>query len=210
LVAAGVGVTVVSGRTAADLAGFLGDVPGVGLVAEHGAAHRAAGSTEWVDLEGGGAGGYAWKGEVRTVLELYRRSTPGSHVEEKRTGLVWHYRQADPEFGTWKANQLVDELSIVAANNPVEVRHGRKIVEVASALVSKGAAVAGMLAGRAYDLVLVAGDDTTDESMFRLAAGDPRVVSVCVGDRETAARYRVAGPAALRGLLAEAAGFAGR
>jgi len=208
LVAAGADVTIVSGRRAADLTGFVGDIPGLGLVAEHGAAHRPVGETRWHDLDGGA--NYAWKAEVRTVLDLYRRSTPGSHVEEKRTGLVWHYRQADPEFGTWKANQLVDELSIVAANNPVEVRHGRKIVEVASAHVNKGAAVAHVLADRTYDLILIAGDDTTDESMFRLAARDPRVLSVRIGDGGTAARYRIQSPGSLREMLTWATANAAR
>ena len=101
---------------------------------------------------------------------LYQRSTPGTHIEDKRTGIVWHYRQADPEFGRWKANQLVDELSIVAANNPVEVRHGRKIVEASSARHQQGAAREKHPGDADYELILLAGDDTTDETMFRLAA----------------------------------------
>jgi trehalose 6-phosphate synthase/phosphatase len=194
-----VDLTVISGRTAADLVRFFGEVTPYRVIAEHGADVRSAGSSQWhrrdQNLD------FSWKEPVRHVLDLYQRSTPGTHVEEKRTGLVWHYRQADPEFGRWKANQLVDELSIVAANAPVEIRHGRKIVEAASAHINKAAAVGHLLADQEYDLILLAGDDTTDESMFRLAAGDPRIVTIRVGDGETAAQYRLPHPAALRDLL---------
>jgi trehalose 6-phosphate synthase/phosphatase len=144
---------------------------------------------------------FGWKEQVRHILQLYQRSTPGTHVEEKRTGLVWHYRRADPEFGTWKANQLVDELSIVAANHPVEVRHGRKIVEVSSTHINKGAAVLRLMGDRQYDLVLAAGDDTTDESIFALAANDTRIVTIRIGDGETLARHRLPSPGAFRQFL---------
>jgi trehalose-phosphatase len=170
-----------------------------GLVAEHGAELRAPGLEQWQRLDQNLDLG--WKQEVGRILELYTRSTPGTHVECKRTGLVWHYRQADPEFGRWKANQLVDELSIVAANNPVEVRHGRKIVEVAGAHVNKGTAVLRILGESAYDLVLLVGDDTTDESMFQLGLHDPRMLTIRIGDGETRAQHRLATPAAFREFL---------
>jgi trehalose 6-phosphate synthase/phosphatase len=194
-----VDLTVISGRTAADLAHFLGAHPNLGLVAEHGAEYRAPGQHAWRPL--GDDADLGWKDQVLHVFRLYQRSTPGTHVEVKRTGLVWHYRRADPEFGRWKANQLVDELSIVAANHAVEIRHGRKIVEASSAHVNKGAAVRALLAHRPYDLVLLAGDDTTDESMFQLAAHDPRVLTLRIGDGQTRARHRLPTPAALRHLL---------
>ncbi|HSI32700.1 MAG TPA: hypothetical protein VK986_03840, partial [Tepidisphaeraceae bacterium] len=62
-------------------------------------------------------------------------------------------------------------------------------------------AVAHVLADRPYDLVLLAGDDTPDEAMFRLAAGDARMTAVRVGDGETAARYRLPSPTAFREFL---------
>jgi trehalose 6-phosphate synthase/phosphatase len=194
-------VIVISGRTVADLERFFDDEGGsrFGLVAEHGAAIRRPGDLRWqqvdrnLDLR--------WMEQVREVMALYERSTPGTHVEEKRTGLVWHYRQADPEFGRWKANQLVDELSNAAAGQPLEVRHGRKIVEASSVHLSKGAAVERLLANEDYKLVMLAGDDTTDESMFRLADHDPRLITVRVGSGKSSARYRVSSPAAFRNLL---------
>jgi trehalose 6-phosphate synthase/phosphatase len=128
-------------------------------------------------------------------------------VEDKRTSLVWHYRRADPEFGEYKARQLQMELSAVTANSPVVVRQGRKIVEVTGSQINKGAAVTALLAERTYDLILLAGDDTTDESMFRLAPPVPpggapdHFITIKIGDGETAARHRLPTPGALRRFL---------
>ncbi len=192
----GVDVTIISGRQAKDLDRFVGGFP-FALVGEHGADLRPAGSRAWerMDLDVN----YGWKEQVRPVLDLFEASTPGSFIEDKRTSLVWHYRRADPEFGSWKANQLAAELAAVSANEPVTVRHGKKIVETTSAEVNKGAAVDRLIHGKGYDLVLCAGDDTTDETMFRLTA--EHLVCVRVGRGETRAGYRVADPAGFRGWL---------
>jgi trehalose 6-phosphate synthase/phosphatase len=194
-----VDTTIVSGRTAQDLELFLGDYPSFGLVAEHGAAVRLPGGA-WEQLDENLD--FGWKEQIERILRLYQNSTPGTHIEDKRTSLVWHYRRSDPEFGKWKANQLVDELSIVAANVPIEIRHGRKIVEVASSQINKGAAVSKLLtAGGPYELVLMAGDDATDESMFKTAGGAEQFITIRVGDGDTHARFRVPTPANLRQFL---------
>jgi trehalose 6-phosphate synthase/phosphatase len=114
---------------------------------------------------------------------------------------VWHYRRADPEFGDWKARHLLLELSSITANAPVTVRQGRKIVEVTASSVNKGAAVTFLLADKSYDRVLVAGDDTTDESMFALVGEGRDLITVYVGEGDTRAAYRLATPAAFRAFL---------
>ncbi|MGA8655635.1 MAG: trehalose-phosphatase [Chthoniobacterales bacterium] len=127
---------------------------------------------------------YDWKPELLTILRLYEEATPGSLVEEKRSSIVWHYRRADQRFGMWKAHQLAEELAALTANEQIKVRHGKKIVEVSAAQVNKGAAVARVLEdGKAYAFILCAGDDQTDESMFRLSL--PGLRSVKVGEGAT-------------------------
>ncbi len=192
----GIDVTVISGRSADDLQKMFGDRP-FGLIAEHGASERAPGSGEWQALDA--RTGDDWKEQVRPILRLATGATPGSFVEEKRTSLVWHYRASDPEFGAWKANQLVDELGAVMSNDPVQVRHGKKIVEIVSTRVNKGLAVANILAAKCYAGVVCAGDDQTDESMFALEA--PGLVTIKVGDGATQASNRLPTPAALRRFL---------
>lgn len=189
-------VTLISGRTPHDLESWFGDLD-VTLIAEHGAGIRRSGSDEWEQL--GGDISYAWKDEIRDLLRLYEQSTPGSSIEEKRTSLVWHHRKTDPEFGTWKANQLTHELGTMMANEPVKIRHGRKIVEITSSEVSKGAAIRRLLQENSYDLVFCAGDDVTDETMFEIHTSN--LISVKVGSEPSRAKYRLRDPTAFRKFL---------
>jgi trehalose 6-phosphate synthase/phosphatase len=196
-----VDVAVISGRTPQDLEAWLGGYP-FALIADHGASLRHRGATRWERLDRNAT--YGWKQEVLRVLRLYEETTPGSTVEDKRTSLVWHYRQADHEFATWRARHLATELAVLLANEPVEVRQGRMIVEVAAAQVNKGAAVGHLLADEDYDLIVCAGDDVTDESMFELDAKN--LLTIKVGDAHTSAQVRLPDPPALRRFLLEALG----
>jgi trehalose-6-phosphatase len=90
----------------------------------------------------------------------------------------------------------------MAANLPVTVHHGQKIVEISSLQVSKGLAVDHLL--RAWDCraALVAGDDQTDETMITLAPEGVEFFSVKVGAGPTRAAYRTDIPG-LRSFLEE-------
>ena len=190
-------VTIISGRTPADLDRFFGG-ESFGLIAEHGASRKLPGSDHWEGLDE--TVDYAWKDEVRRVFRLYEETVPGSVVEEKRTSLVWHFRGAEDGFGAWKANQLTEELGAMVSDAPVQVRHGRKIVEVVSSRINKGEAVRQDMLDKNYQLVVCAGDDRTDESMFELD-GNERRLSIKVGEGTTRASYQVADPAAFRKFL---------
>jgi trehalose 6-phosphate synthase/phosphatase len=129
--------------------------------------------------------------------------TPGSNIEEKTSSVVWHYRNSDLEFGNWKANQLVAELYEMLSNLPVEIHHGQKIVEVGSIQLNKGIVLAHFVKLNKYDAVLCAGDDETDEIMFRYAS-DAQMFSIKVGGgTDTSARFRISGPKAFRAFLSE-------
>ena len=181
-------VAIVSGRPGDFLKQHL-DGLGVDLVCEHGYRWLRIGSDRWQSVLPGVD--TSWKDLLRPLLEQAVDSTPGSALEEKHSALVWHYRRADPEFGVWCANNLLSELTDVTASLPVVVHHGRKIVEVASQLVSKGAVVSRLLTDYAPTLALVAGDDQTDETMFALqSAPNTSIQSVCVGEGPSCARWR--------------------
>jgi trehalose 6-phosphate synthase/phosphatase len=193
-----VDLVIVSGRSHDDLAFFFPE-PDFTCVSEHGAAVRRVGDCEWEQWDREIS--YAWKDEIRELLRVYEQSTPGSWVEEKRTSLVWHFRRTDPEFGSWKGNQLTHELGTMMANEPVRIRQGRKIVEVTSAEVSKAVAIRHLMHEVHYDVVLCAGDDQTDESMFE--SDEPHFISIKVGPEPSRARYRLRDPAAFRRFLSE-------
>jgi trehalose 6-phosphate synthase/phosphatase len=189
-------VAVISGRKQNDLENWMGHYP-FSLIAEHGNTYRMKGTREWKNLST--STDMRWKTRVNEVLEHYVGSTPGSFVEEKASALVWHYRRSDPEFGQWKAQQLMSEVYDMVSNLPVEIHLGKKIVEVSSIHVNKKAAVQHCIHGVPYDLVLCAGDDQTDEGMFQ--TNHENLFSIKVGEGDTHANYRIKGPAEMRALL---------
>ena len=83
----------------------------------------------------------------------------------------------------------------MVSDAPVQVRHGQKIVEVVSSQINKGEAVRRSLVDLGNKLVVCAGDDRTDESMFSLEEGD-QILTIKVGVGPTLARYRAADVAA--------------
>ena len=72
----------------------------------------------------------SWKQIAEPVMQLYTETTDGSTVEDKETALVWCYEDADPDFGSCQAKELLDHLESVLANEPVTVKSGLNIVEV--------------------------------------------------------------------------------
>ena len=194
--ARGVDVYLTSGRKREDMLQWFGQMPFT-LIAEHGFFYKTPQMEDWRSFAD--KADLAWMESIIEIFHHYAGMTPGSFVEVKTTSVVWHYRESDPEFGTWKANQLVDELYQMLTNLPVEIHHGKKIVEVNSIQVNKGIAMDRFLSRHAYDRVLCIGDDETDESMFRVS-GD-NLMRIKVGDGATAADYRISGPERVRWFL---------
>ena len=135
-------VFVVSGRTAWDIERWFGQVPNLGLAAEHGARYRSAGTAEWQAHSTESQ----WKSKVRPILDHFVARTPGSFVEEKEYALVWHYRSAEPEFGDWLATELVSMLEGMLADTELRAYRGNMIVEVKPGWANKGEFVRALVA----------------------------------------------------------------
>lgn len=73
---------------------------------------------------------FDWKRIAEPVMRLYTETTDGSYIESKESAMVWHHQDADPYFGSCQANELLDHLESVLANEPVVVKSGQNIVEV--------------------------------------------------------------------------------
>lgn len=63
-------------------------------------------------------------------MRSYTEATDGSSIEVKESALVWHHQDADPDFGSCQAKELLDHLENVLANEPAVVKRGQHIVEV--------------------------------------------------------------------------------
>ena len=93
-------VVIVSGRSRNDLYSWFGSIANIGIMAEHGFFFWAPGSKEWESHQGFEE---TWQDMVLPVLEHYVECTDGSYLEKKESALVWHYKDADPDFGSWQA-----------------------------------------------------------------------------------------------------------
>jgi len=44
----------------------------------------------------------------------YTERTDGSYIEDKESSIVWHYEQADPEYGKMQASEMVKYMEKVS------------------------------------------------------------------------------------------------
>lgn len=187
-------VCVISGRDHRSLGEWFREVP-VRIIAEHGAWQRDV-HGEWSmprPLPDN------WKKQLRPLVQSYVERVPGSSLEEKDFALVWHYRLAtDQELAAQRAKELTDEIVGYTANLDVQVLEGKKAIEIRNSGVTKGVAGAAIIA-EGPDFVLAAGDDATDEDLFRALPRD--AVTICVGGVHSFATYRMNDHVELRELL---------
>lgn len=90
--------------------------------------YRLKGDAEWETLVP--VADSSWKQIAEPVMKLYTETTDGSTIEDKETSLLWCYEDADPDFGSCQAKELMDHLESVLANEPVTVKSGQTFVEV--------------------------------------------------------------------------------
>ncbi len=179
-------ITIISGRQREFLQTHLGDIR-LSLVAEHGAWMRRRGGI-WRKRV---FPDHSWKTRIMPMLEFYVERLPGSFLEEKECSIAWHYRQSDAESADFLAQELKFELNNLLFQTNMEVLEGNKVLEVRAKSANKGSAVLAVLDDAAYDFILAAGDDATDEDMFQ--ALPKEAVTIRVGIRPTSAQYLVAG-----------------
>jgi trehalose 6-phosphate synthase/phosphatase len=187
-------VCIVTGRDHVSIGKWLAELP-VRIIAEHGAWTRDE-RGEWSMPK---RLPRSWKEKLRPLVAGYVERVPGSFLEEKDYSLVWHYRLADVELGALRAKELTDDVVTYTANLDVQVLEAKKAIEIRNSGVTKGAAAREVITEWAPGFVFAAGDDATDEDLFR--ALPHGAVSVCVGVTHSNATYRVADHRELRGLL---------
>lgn len=203
---------IISGRDAKFLEASFGSLNRFTLIAEHGFQIWRAGGTEgwtiWDHPDGLDKEHEDWKVIVREHLTSFVNATPGSHVEEKASSLVWHYREvADQAKAEAAAVAYMDKLESIRDTHDLQkirMSHGHKVVEVSYRKVRKGPVMRRIceekgIHGVPFLSVFVAGDDTSDESMFDIAPHD--FLTVKVGPAKTHAKFRVDSPVELRAFL---------
>ncbi|KAB5513612.1 glycosyltransferase family 20 protein [Coniochaeta sp. 2T2.1] len=168
-------VWIISGRDQVFLQQHLGHITELGFSAEHGSFMKHPGSDEWENLAEKFDMG--WQQEVLDVFQKYTDKVPGSFIERKRCALTWHYRLADPEQGLHMSHECQRELeSTVLRRWDVDVMAGKANLEVRPTFINKGEICKRLVNDYASSadklgFVFCAGDDFTDEDMFRSLNG---------------------------------------
>eukprot|EP00871_Galdieria_phlegrea_P000041 jgi/Galph1/1037/GphlegSOOS_G5765.1 len=131
-------IVMMSGRSKNVLENWFGNYP-IGLIAENGCDLKLSGSSEWrcivreTETD--------WREGVLPVLQYFTERTPGAYVENKKHSITWHFRDTDPEFGSWQANELQLHLAELCAGLPIDVYTGPKYLELRPKGVTRASAV---------------------------------------------------------------------
>ncbi|KAI7904906.1 trehalose-phosphatase [Cokeromyces recurvatus] len=89
-------VWVISGRDQHFLDTHLGHIPRLGFSSEHGSFIKKPESNDWSDMLGDTD--MSWKDDVLEIFEKYTKRNPGTVIEQKKSSITWHYRNAvNPE-----------------------------------------------------------------------------------------------------------------
>lgn len=176
-------VAVVSGRRLADLRERVA-ADGCALAGNHG-LEIARDGERWVHPEV--ADRRDELEHIRDVVTERVASIDGCHVEDKRLTVTVHFRRA--AVGRDTVTPLV--ASAVAETSAFEVVDGRQILEIRPTVEwDKGDAVRELADDRSTAVYV--GDDATDEDAFAELPTLPRSgVGVLVGNRPSAATFRV-------------------
>lgn len=189
-------VVLISGRDRKTLTNWLGDL-NLHLIAEHGAFVRKK-QGKWTSS---GPMDKEWKDIIHPIMDLYVDRTPRSFIEEKNYSLVWHCRKSEPGLAKLRTQELKNALIMLTTNLNIGIFEGHKILEVKHLSANKGTAVSNWLNQKAWDFVLIAGDDYTDEDMFH--AVDDKAITIHIGHGPSKALYHTPNVAAFREFLDE-------
>ena len=175
-------VGLISGRSLVDLMARVA-LNTVAYSGNHGIEIETPGF-RWVD-----PAAEQLRGALAEFAELagkFLGDVPGARLENKKLSLSVDYRPCSQS----QKNAIVERLDIAVARFPtLRLRHAPLGSEVLPRTgSSKGTAVQMLRSLRPAGPGIYLGDDLTDEDAFRAM---PHDITIHVGERETAARFRV-------------------
>lgn len=187
-------LALVTGRAQADIEPLLAPLQ-LPAAFEHGAVRRCAqGRTVRADAPD--------LSQALAAAHALAARHPGLLVEHKQTGVALHFRLA-PALEAPCTQAMAEAI----AHEPgLQLLRGKAVVEVKSARVSKGLAIAAFMEEPPFKgrVPVFAGDDVTDEAGFEVVQ---RLggTGIKVGEGPSRALLRMADPSSLRAWLQQAA-----
>ena len=184
---------LVTGRSPRDLAGLLG-IPEIAIAGNHGLSRLEKGSMihhrdarSFLDN----------RPAILSRLGQIAATRPCVDLEDKEVGIALHYRLCPPKQHEEIKRELVSLCSELEKRFKLRLTQGKKVVELRPATdVDKGSIFKtwldglGTQAGDAKPLPLYAGDDATDQDVFKVSGNEWVTIQVgSPGDRLCSAKY---------------------
>lgn len=187
-------VVVLSGRPVADLRRRFGELDGVTYAGGHGAEVMLPDGTTTALIDASSVDEPLDR--IEEIIRGLVDDEAGWLVERKPTSLAVHHRLASEE----RVDELLPRVQAVMEHEAQEppgfsVLHGKAVVELRPATVTKGRAVEWLAARTPGLKPLAIGDDITDEDAF-VTALEHGGEAVLVADepRDTVATHHLADP----------------
>lgn len=184
---------LVTGRSPNDLAAMLG-IPDIDIAGNHGLSWLNKGSL----IHHRDARSFLRKRtELLDLLGKLAAGRPCVNIEDKGVGLAVHYRLCPPERQVAIKQELISHRRMLEERFDVKFTEGKKVVELRPATdVNKGSTFKVWLdslcseVGDVRPLPLYAGDDVTDQDVFRVADSEWVTIQVGrLGDGPCLAKY---------------------
>jgi len=177
-------VAVVSGRSLDDLLPRIG-MAELAYAGNHGMEIEAQGLS-WIDPEASRHKDLV--GAFADVVGEFIRAVPGARIEDKRLSLAIDYRPCSPAVRQAIVGRLDSTIDRFPA---LRLRHaalGSEVLPRSGANKGTAARVLRDHQVGGEGVAIYLGDDLTDEDAFRAL---PNAITVHVGGRDTAARFRI-------------------
>jgi len=125
-----------------------------------------------------------WRDEIFKLLKSYEPKLPKSCAEKKDSVLTFHYKMVEETYYP-VIEELLLEIKCAVKDSQLNVINGTKITEIMHKEQHKGTVMAEL---RRDSFILCAGDDLTDEDMFKDTADSE--ISIVVGKKKNSnAKY---------------------
>lgn len=165
-------VYVITGRPRDVVNNWFSSVKNLGMAAEYGSMMKAPMSNLWESYYSTKSD---WKTTAKEIISAYSERTEGSLLVEKESSVVFLYREAEAEFGSYQSKELVTQLDYLLKPymDEIEISEGMGYVEVKPLGINKGTALYKAIekvfeTKGPVDFIMAIGDDSSDEDMFKM------------------------------------------
>lgn len=182
-------VCLVTGRSKEDAENWFSN-PNLILYAEHGNLVKINGKWSLNDCN------INWMRNAENIIRHFIDRTPNSSMEQKTTSIAFHYRNCDPLIKEVQVKMLRNTLKDLVPE--ADILNGKEVLEIKVKGKNKGN-VAKIYSKS--DFIVALGDDLTDEDMFKSLKENKNAITICVGKKDSAAKFCLESPERVRNFL---------